>query len=94
MAKFLDPLDSSKPFEIPQKFWEQLNSFTAGGWICFYVNNLGQLQVEANFDSEMAEESIRSFGARFLNSLTNAKEISETQNFLGNGNSEDLDQDS
>lgn len=90
MAKFIDPLDSNTPFEIPQKFWENLNEYTAGGWICFYVNNLGQLSVEANFDSEMAEESIRSFGARFLNSLTNAKEISETQNFLGN--SEDTEE--
>jgi hypothetical protein len=90
MAKFIDPLDNSKPFQIPDKFWEQLNEFTAGGgWICFYCDHSGKLNLEANFSSEMAEEAIRSFGARFLNSLTNAKEIAETESFLGNGNNPD-----
>lgn len=83
MSKFQDPLEPEQPFKIPSKFWNQLTEFTGGGFICFYVDNFGQMQVEANFDSEMAEEAIRAWGGRFLNSMSAAAEISETQEFLG-----------
>lgn len=83
MNKFKDPLDSDEPFRIPESFWKQMEEFTAGGgFICFYTDNFGNIQFNCSFDSELAEEGIRSFGSRFLNSLNASREISETQSFL------------
>jgi len=95
MAKFKDPLYSYKPFEIPAGFWRQMEEFTSnGGYICFYTDDFGNIQIAANFNSEMAEESIRSRGARFLNSITKSCEISETQEMLNdNCPPDDFDDD-
>lgn len=80
--KFKDPLDNDEPYEIPDKFWMQLDEQTAGGWLCVYINNFGEIDVACNYQNQVSEEAIRSYAARMLNSLNASKEISETQNFL------------
>lgn len=82
--------DYDRPFEIPQQFWNQLDSMTCGGWICFYIDQYGDIVPAANFENAVSEEAIRAFGARFLNSLNASREIQETENFLMDGH-EDCD---
>ncbi len=81
--KFKDPLNSDIPFIIPQKFWQQLESFTRGGFICFYIDSFGEIQVECRVDDQVHEEGLRAWSSRFLNSMNSAQEIGETQEFLG-----------
>lgn len=80
--KFKDPADPDEPFIIPEKFWDQLKEFTGGGFICFYVNNFGSIELNANFENEVCEEAVRAWASRFLNSLNQSREISETQEML------------
>ena len=88
MEKFTDPLKNNQPFEIPEKFWGQLQEFTEG-YICFYVTNDGEIMVRAMFDSAVIEEGIRAYSSRFLNGLNQSSEIQQTESFLNENSDND-----
>ena len=81
--KFKDPLDGD--FAIPNKFWDDFREFSAGGYLAFYIDNHGSIQVHGDFNSEVSETAIRSWATSFLNSVNQSRDIARTQEFLNNG---------
>lgn len=82
MPKFKDPAKPDKPFEFPESVLRQIDECAPDGFVLFYINSVGDVDVRLNFAHGMAEGAIRDFGARFFNSITQSLDIQEVQGFL------------
>lgn len=77
--------DYDKFFEFPEKLLNSIAECVNGGYLMFFVDQNGNLDCRANFQTQMHEEAVRSFATRYLNTLGASMEISETQDFLEMG---------
>ena len=87
---FIDPV--GQPFKCPESVLNTLSEVTNGNFIIFFGNN-GEPDLRAEFSNSINEMGIRAYVTNFINGMNEAESIASTQNFLGNGNSEDFDED-
>lgn len=75
-------------FTIPESFFNQLNEFTNGGYVLFYVNAKGSPEVRTQFDNDIYGLAIHNFIRYFANSVEDIQAASVNNGVSGDDSDE------
>lgn len=59
--KVQKPISVPSGFNIPESFFSQLDEFSNGGYVLFYVNASGGFEVRTNFDGDIQAVGLNNF---------------------------------
>lgn len=93
MAKFKDPLDNDKPFELPRAFVNNLSEFSPDGHLLFWVNQFGDIQVSANFDNQITEIGMRNFAMKLLQTIDSVESDELSERIAGEINNDEEEEE-
>lgn len=70
--------------QIPEKLLNQINEFSAWGWILFSYDFNGNLRLHCNFDNQVITKAIRADIANWIEAMKNLEQHVTIQNLINN----------
>jgi len=71
----------SKYFHFPKGVLNQISECSPNGFVLFYIDNEGNPQTCAEFDTKMAELCLRTHAEKILKGINEAEESEIAENF-------------
>jgi hypothetical protein len=82
------PISVPSGFDIPESFFSQLDEFSNGGYVLFYVNGSGGFGVRNNFDGDIQAVGLNNF-IRYYSQTLEDIQASTINDKLSNGGGND-----